>query len=75
MSKRNRYKKTHKATVTANISANREIKIADDFNPASDLKTITIVISLCVGLLVGLYFYDKQTGILQVLTEKLAVLF
>ena len=42
----------------------------NEYNAKSDFVNLAIIISIITIALVGLYFYDKQSGILKVVTEQ-----
>lgn len=83
MSKKNRFNKFRKNR--GNVSENAvsqekpkeklEEKKEKEYNTKSDFLSLGIIFAVFIGALIGLYYYDRQSNILAIVTERLMKIF
>lgn len=82
MSKKNRFNKFRKnrGNVSENVISRsepkeklekKEDKKEKKYNMKADFLNLGIIFAVFIGALVGLYYYDKQSNILAIITEQL----
>jgi len=81
MSKKNRFKKHSKNFAENNTNKAQKNKeqespkekemLKNEYNMKADFLNLAVIIALIIGAMVGLYYYDKQNGILEKIAQWL----
>ena len=73
MSKKRKFRKKHMNIIEkSSQNAEKEIKTEEEkseYNTKSDFVSLAVIILFFTGILVGLYYYDKQSGVLEQLVS------
>lgn len=86
MSKKNRFRKHKRNFAADNTTKARESEekkqespkekqtAKNEYNMKADFLNLSIIIILITGAMAGLYYYDKQSGVLENIAQWLASL-
>ncbi len=78
MSRKNRFKKRAKYAVENTLQEKPKFsqEIAkNEYNMKPEFINLGIIMLLFIGALAGLYYYDKQSNVLEAMAKKLFSLF
>ncbi len=75
MSKKHKFKKENEnikieSATQANLESEKS-REKKEYNVKSDLVVLIVIMLFFTGALVGLYYYDKQSHILEAVTEQI----